>query len=397
MQKRALGSTGLLVGEIGLGCGGFEYHARSLTRADVASTIRHAFDQGIRYFDLPLTAWHEAAGEGLKGIREDAVIAGHLGCCPRGGQYLVSRDLATCTDAFHDLLRALGTDHVDVLFCHNVDRPEDLAVVLDEAGFFGLALRLVREGKARWLALSTHVASIAMKAIATGRIDALMFPVNPAHDLLPGDAGYGAYFAAESFRPPAGGAPTMHEDRRRLYQACLQKGIGLVAMKVYAGGLLLEGGRFIGGAAAPEETRGAMTLSLTGPQCISYALSQPAVSVALPGCASPGEVDAALRYVDARPEDRDFSGIDSNALWRLGGRCVYCNHCLPCPAGIDIGGVMRLADAAERSPGHRIQAAYRSLPANASDCTACGECVQRCPFGVPVVERMERAAEVLGQ
>jgi predicted aldo/keto reductase-like oxidoreductase len=395
MKTRVLGSTGLAVSEIGLGCAAFEYHASSLTKADVISTVRYAFDHGMTYFDLCINTWREAAGEALKGIRKDAVITGHLGCClDSNGQYCVTRDVATCEESFQGLLRALRTDWVDVLFFHNVDRTEDLAVALDENGFLGLALRLLREGKARCLAISTHVASTAMMAIETGRFGAVMFPVNPAHDLLPGDAGYGAYYAADSFRQTPGAAQAPHEDRRRLYQSCMEKGVGIVAMKAYAGGLLLEQGRFIGGDADPADTRGAMALSLTQAQCISYALSQPGVSVALPGCVSVDEVKAALSYVDAPAEERDYSAIDTNALWKMSGRCVYCNHCLPCPAGIDIGSVMRLLDAAEPSRSGRIAAAYLTLETSASDCTSCGDCTERCPFGVPVIERMERAVEV---
>jgi hypothetical protein len=397
MKTCALGSTGPAVSEIGLGCAAFEYHARSLTKADVISTMRYAFDHGVTYFDLCINEWREAAGEALEGVRKDVVIAGHLGCClDSNRQYCVARDVTTCEESFQGLLRALRTDRVDVLFFHNVDRTEDLAVALDENGFLGLALRLLRQGKARSLAISTHVASIAMKAIETGRFGAVMFPVNPAHDLLPGDAGYGAYFAADSFRPAPGAAQGPHEDRRRLYQACMEKGVGIVAMKSYAGGLLLEKGRFIGGDAGPADTRSAMALSLTPAQCISYALSQPGVSVALPGCVSVDEAKAALSYVDASAEERDYSAIDTNMLWKMSGRCVYCNHCLPCPEGIEIGSVMRLLDAAERSTSDRIAAAYRTLEESASDCTGCGDCTQRCPFGVPVIERMERAVEVFG-
>jgi predicted aldo/keto reductase-like oxidoreductase len=371
MKTRALGSTGLVVSEIGLGCAAFEYRGRSLERSDVVAAIRYAFDNGITYFDLPLTIWREAAGEALKGIRNDVVLSGHLGCCPgKDDSYVVSRDVTTCADSFHAFLKMLGTDHVDVLFLFCVDGDDSLAI-------------------------STHVASTAMKAIDTGRIDAVMFPVNPAHDLLPGDAGPDAYYAADSFRPASGQLPPAHQDRRQLYQACLEKGVGLIAMKVYAGGLLLEKGRFIGGE-APAGTRSAMSLSLTEARCISYALSQPGVSIALPGCTTVDEVKTALSYVNASPEERDYSAIDSNALWKMSGRCVYCNHCLPCPVGIEIGSLIRLLDAAERAKSDQITTSYRALRKNASACTGCGDCTERCPFGVPVVERMERAVDVLG-
>jgi len=76
------------------------------------------------------------------------------------------------------------------------------------------------------------------------------------------------------------------------------------------------------------------------------------------------------------------------------GECVYCNHCLPCPALIDIGQVNRLLDAAQLGITESLRSAYRALPVAASACTECGVCVERCPFGVEVVVRMRQAADI---
>ena len=347
------------------------------------------------YIDLPLLQLREAAGKALEGIRHKVVLSGHLGCCDQNGTYTVSRDVPTCRDSFHDLLRKLNTDHVDVLFLHCVDREEDYDRVFDEEGFLGLALKLKREGKARFLALSTHVTSIALQAVSSGKIDAIMFPINPAHDLLPGNIGYGKYYSPDSFTQESDTTPNVDQDRKELYLSCFDKGVGLIAMKVYAGGILLAEGRFINRRRSPEEIRSAMSITLSEAQCISYALSQPGVNITVPGCANLAEAKAALSYLDALPEERDYSSIDSNALWKLGGKCVYCNHCLPCSEGINIGTVLKLLDAAERSISRKIVEEYRTLEKSALDCTSCGDCLQRCPFGVPVIDRMERARELL--
>ena len=65
---------------------------------------------------------------------------------------------------------------------------------------------------------------------------------------------------------------------------------------------------------------------------------------------------------------------------------------------IDIAMVNKLYDLAvmqEEVPA-TVKAHYEALSANAGDCIACGGCEERCPFGVPVVERMEKAKELLG-
>ena len=83
-------------------------------------------------------------------------------------------------------------------------------------------------------------------------------------------------------------------------------------------------------------------------------------------------------------------------MWKLRRRCVYCDHCLPCPAGIEIGSLMRLLDVAEHADSGSARSIYRALGSRADDCTGCGVCEERCPFGVPVAERMDRAVKVFG-
>ena len=94
------------------------------------------------------------------------------------------------------------------------------------------------------------------------------------------------------------------------------------------------------------------------------------------------------------------SGVSESLLWHhaYSGQCTYCGHCAPCPAGIDIAMVNKLYDLAamqEEVPA-TVKAHYEGLSANAKDCIACKGCETRCPFDVPVVERMEKAKELFG-
>ena len=76
--------------------------------------------------------------------------------------------------------------------------------------------------------------------------------------------------------------------------------------------------------------------------------------------------------------------------------CVYCNHCLPCPQVIDIALTNRIGDIAEYRVTSELQSEYSGLDAHASDCIECGDCTERCPFGVDVVSKMHRIRELLG-
>jgi len=73
------------------------------------------------------------------------------------------------------------------------------------------------------------------------------------------------------------------------------------------------------------------------------------------------------------------------------GQCVYCNHCLPCPVGIDIGKIASLVDQAEVELTTELLAAYQALPIKASECLSCGDCEGRCPFDVEIVAKLEKA------
>lgn len=70
----------------------------------------------------------------------------------------------------------------------------------------------------------------------------------------------------------------------------------------------------------------------------------------VPGIKSTEELTASLYYLQASDEERDFSTALAGLAWRSEGSCVYCNHCLPCPSGIDIGRSLRLLDIAQSGP-----------------------------------------------
>jgi predicted aldo/keto reductase-like oxidoreductase len=276
-------------------------------------------------------------------------------------------------------MKRLRTDYIDILMLHLVDDETDCDVVFDEGGLLGVAKRLRKEGKARMLGVSSHVAPVALKAVRSGEIDVLMFPVNPAMDAIAGSLGIEQQFKEDAVVEAGGVSP----DRQELYNACAAGGVSIVAMKPYYAGILLA-----------ADNRSGVTL--TPSQCLAYALDRPAVATTVPGCRTADEMRAALAYLEASDEERDYSAIHRSPLWKLGGSCTYCNHCLPCPEEIDIGGVTRLADIAAYQADAAIIAEYKSLPVTASACTECGVCNERCPFTVDAVANMQRAAEVFG-
>lgn len=99
-----------------------------------------------------------------------------------------------------------------------------------------------------------------------------------------------------------------------------------------------------------------------------------------------------LQFFEALEETRDYSVIGSFKPADVVGKCVYCNHCRPCPVGIDIGTVNKYYDLARNgdamAAGH-----YRGLQLQADACIFCAHCNNRCPFGVDQSGRMREIAD----
>ena len=77
---------------------------------------------------------------------------------------------------------------------------------------------------------------------------------------------------------------------------------------------------------------------------------------------------------------------------------MYCGHCAPCTAGIDIASVNKyynLTLAQDEVP-ETVREHYSLLAHHASECIACGRCQSNCPFGVDIVGRMQLAAAKFG-
>jgi predicted aldo/keto reductase-like oxidoreductase len=138
--------------------------------------------------------------------------------------------------------------------------------------------------------------------------------------------------------------------------------------------------------------KGRVPVTVTPVQCLSYALSQAGICSAVTGVTNLEELDGCLRYFDASREERDYSALLQEFQGSPEGQCIYCDHCLPCPVGIEIGQVIRLLETASGGITGRLRAAYQQLGDGAHECTRCGECLDRCPFGVDIVAKMDEAA-----
>lgn len=382
MKYRKLGSTGLLVSEIGLGCEGFaEDECRNTKRL-----LDEAESQGINYFDLYASDPKVRAnvGKALRGRREKFMIQSHVCSVWKDGQYKRTRNIDEVKAGMEEMLSLLQTDYIDVGMIHYVDSVKDWHTV---AG--GPVLAYVKElkekGVIRHIGLSSHNPEVALEAVKSGDIEVLMFSVNPCYDLQPASEDVEELWAEKNYKEHL---INMNPERQELYETCQRLGIGITVMKAFGGGDLLD------------EKLSPAGKALTVNQCIHYALTRPGVATVLTGAHSVEQLEESIAYEEAAEEERDYAPAFAsfpNISWK--GHCMYCSHCAPCPQKIDVASVTKFLNLvkAQGTVPETVREHYEVLPHHAGECIQCGACQTRCPFGVPIIENMKQAAEIFGK
>jgi uncharacterized protein len=382
MKYHILGKTGMTVSEVGLGC----EHLRGAKYKQVKAVIDAVLDAGINIIDvfMPEPDVRTNVGKALAGRRDKVIIQGHIGAGLINGQYARTRNLELSKFYFNDLLTRLQTDYIDIGIFHFVDSDDDFENVFN-TDILKYAQGLKAKGTIKAIGMSSHNPETALRAVKTGLIDVLLFSINPAFDLLP---------PTEVERMVS--LKDLHDDklkginpaRSELYETCETKGVGITVMKGLAVGALLQ---------AKSSPFG---VAMTPLQCIHYALTRPGVASVLVGAQTPEEVRISSRYSDASDEERDYSVILANTpKYSLVGKCMYCNHCLPCSSEIDIAQLMKCLDLALGADAvpESIRHHYSEISRTAADCIECGACESNCPFKVPVIERMKKAVYIFGK
>src|SRR5215210_5795769 len=177
LPTRKLGTEGLTVSALGLGCMGMSQSYGSAEERDEKesiATIHRAIELGVTFLDTaevygPFTN-EELVGRAIEGRRDQVVIATKFGFKIEGDQRSLSEldsRPAHIREAVEGSLRRLGTDRIDLLYQHRVDP----AVPIEDV--VGTMADLVSQGKVRFLGLSEAGESTIRRAHATHPIAAL--------------------------------------------------------------------------------------------------------------------------------------------------------------------------------------------------------------------------------
>jgi aryl-alcohol dehydrogenase-like predicted oxidoreductase len=189
IKQRTLGTQGLAVSALGLGCMGMSTAYGQADEAESIATIHRAIELGVTLFDTaevygPFTN-ETLLGKALQGRRDQVVIATKFGMrIENGASTGVNSEPAHIREAVEGSLRRLGTDYIDLLYQHRIDPQVPIEDVV------GTMAELVREGKVRYLGLSEAGVANIRRAHAVHPISALqseysLWERNLEADVLP--------------------------------------------------------------------------------------------------------------------------------------------------------------------------------------------------------------------
>ncbi|TDX24858.1 aldo/keto reductase [Rhodovulum visakhapatnamense] len=364
LDRRPLGKTGIEVSAMGIGSSPFRHGAA----ADWAGLLAEAYDCGITYYD---TARSYVNGEAVIAhlpprVRDGLTIATKTGA--RGGPHCL-RDLQTS-------LRAMGRDHIDLWMTHMVETMREYELCTELGGFCDVAVAARTAGLVRATGASFHAPTeVILRAIEERAFDVVMFPFNVLG------------------RETVFGAP-ISDYRDRLLPAARANGVGVVVMKVLAGGEMKHGAPRLGFLADPAT--GQDTLS----GAIRYALMQPGIATAVLGMASRTELRRNLAAgIGVGPDPGACQRLEARVAAASPGECTRCAACLGvCPEGIEIPKVFRLLDQ-DRFFGMTgiARFKYARMQPDASACARCGKCAEVCPEDFDIARLLHRAHARLTQ
>jgi len=341
-EYRTLGRTGLKVTSMGFGC---------MITSD-PSVVERAADIGITYFDTSHGYQHgnneRMVGAALAAKRKQLVLSTKTDSNTRDG---MARELDIS-------LRELKTDYIDIWYLHGKD---DVATITDE--MIEMQQLAKKQGKIRFAGVSTH---------------------KPLQ-LLPWMAQKGVFDVALTVYNF-----TMDSDVDRAIEIAAKSGMGVVAMKVMAGGF--RSLKHTDPAYDKLTRPGAM------PAALKWVLSKPNISTTIPSMTDMDQLDENLRAM-AQP----YSGGDQKLLAAHLEmiRPLYCRMCGECEGacqkGLPIANVMRCltyADGYGQFALGRERFQELSSEQVAVRCGDCAECTVKCRHGVQVSSRVARAQEL---
>ena len=203
-------------------------------------------------------------------------------------------------------------------------------------------------GKIAHLGLTAHSLEVFQRGLELDWVETIMFPYN-----------------------------IVENQGTELMEQAAAKGVGFIDMKPLAGGAIEDAAL-----------------------ALRFVLSNPHVSIVIPGMYEPREVSQnAAAAGDSSPLSDEELGKMEQIRQELGTNfCRRCNYCAPCTVGINIPSAFLFNNYLQHYEGLAdwARGRYGALAAKAGDCVACGACEERCPYQLPIREMLKGAAKDFG-
>ena len=325
MQQVTLGRTGITVNKNGFGA----LPIQRVSAEYAGKLLRKAFDAGITYFDTArsYSDSEEKMGLALSDVREKIFIATKTPSTTVEGFW---QDLETS-------LRLLKTDYIDVYQFHN---PAFCPKPGGADGLYDAALEAQAQGKIRFISITNHRLAVAQEAIDSGLYATLQFPFS--------------YLSGVQ--------------EEMLLDGCVKAGMGFIAMKALAGGLIRDGY-----TAAAFMARQPHVVPIWGVQH-DWELEQ--------------FLDCIQNPPELTPERQAVIARDRKEL--AGDFCRGCGYCMPCPVGIEINNCARMSLMLRRAPADAwLTPEQQAKMEKIKDCLHCGQCKSKCPYGLDTPRLLE--------
>lgn len=335
MEYRILGKTGLKISRMGFG----GIPIQKIDEEGTRKLLHEMMEMGVNYIDSArgYTVSEQYIGYGLEGIRDKFVLA--------------TKSMSRTKEAMAaDIETSLGnfrTDYIDLYQVHNPSM-EQLDQVIGEGGALEALMEAKAAGKIGHIGLTAHSTAVFERALGLDWVETIMFPYNIVEQQ---------------------GAELIHK--------CAEKNIGFIDMKPLAGGAIEDA-----------------TLALR------YVCSNPDVTVVIPGMAEVRELEQNLAACsNTEPlADEELKAMDKVREQLGTDFCRRCNYCAPCTVGINIPSVFLFAGYLQRyGLADWAKDRYSTLKVKASACIGCGKCEPRCPYHLPIREKLKKCAQDMGE
>lgn len=319
MKQITLGRTGITVPQNAFG-------ALPIQRVDLPTAVgllRRAYEGGMRFFDTAraYSDSEEKVGAAFAGMREKVYIATKT----------QAKNAEDFRKDLHTSLRMLNTDYIDLYQLHCVPkcfRPGD------GSGLYEAMLEAKAQGLIRHIGITAHLIGVAEEIVASGLYETLQFPFS--------------YISSE--RDIA------------LVRACEAAGMGFIAMKGLAGGLLTN-----------------------ADACMAFVSQFEALPIW--GVQRTEELEQWLSFFEKTPAMTDdlLAVIEADQKALAGNFCRGCGYCAPCTVGIVINQCARMSQMVRRAPSAAwLSPHWQAEMEKIDDCVDCGLCMTRCPYGLEI-------------